>query len=398
MYDWHSRHHTAHITSLRARRAGREPHGRRRRSRVSPSELAQTIEEYLADHPAAAVLEDGRVLFDMRTARYAVSEQHGRCLLQLWSEERNLMRTVVEVQERAQCLRLATRRMGAAKPQTLELVPTSDRRTPTAREAARRNYQRLLERVLTRQLHRLQGGRPALGDGPGAQLWPGLCARALLRGTAADAVIGVSEAESASMVDGVLTLGILWLDHCRQHGDGRRHFGGLKVIVPAGAWRTTAERMAWLNHAAADFQLFTLDERSEELVAVDFRDTGNLDSRLVHAFSAARPSSAARPASTGCWRWSRLPRRSGSRFAPARPPKWACCCMAWSLRACATALPPTPLPAKTRSLSAREPTRRRSRRRTSRSAAISVFAALPEPPRRRRAHRPALPPATGALA
>ena len=41
--------------------------------------------------------------------------------------------------------------MGAAKPQTLELVPTSDRRTPTARDAARRNYQRLLERVLTRQ-------------------------------------------------------------------------------------------------------------------------------------------------------------------------------------------------------------------------------------------------------
>jgi hypothetical protein len=44
--------------------------------------------------------------------------------------------------------------------------------------------------------------------------------------------------------------------------------------------------MAWLNHAAADFQLFTLDERSEELAAVDFRDTGNLESRLVHTFSA----------------------------------------------------------------------------------------------------------------
>ena len=44
--------------------------------------------------------------------------------------------------------------------------------------------------------------------------------------------------------------------------------------------------MAWLNHAAADFQLFTLDERSEEFTPVDFRDTGNLESRLVHAFSA----------------------------------------------------------------------------------------------------------------
>jgi hypothetical protein len=45
--------------------------------------------------------------------------------------------------------------------------------------------------------------------------------------------------------------------------------------------------MAWLNHAAANFELFTLDERSEELAAVDFRDTGNLESHLVHAFSHA---------------------------------------------------------------------------------------------------------------
>ncbi|MGB9406489.1 MAG: hypothetical protein WCA89_03070, partial [Terracidiphilus sp.] len=253
---------------------------------ASPQRLTQAIEEYLADHPAAALLEDGRVLFDMRSARYAVSEQHGRCLLQLWSEERNLIRTVAGVEERAQCLRLATRRMGAARPQTLELVPTSDRRTPTAREAARRNYQRLLERVLTRCFigTKVDGFRSAMDLEH--SFGPAYVRGRLLKGTAAEAVIGVGEAESASMIDGVLTLGILWLDHCRQHGDGRRHFGGLKVIAPAGASRTTAERMAWLNHAAADFQLFTLDERSEELAEVDFRDTGNLDSRLVHTFSA----------------------------------------------------------------------------------------------------------------
>jgi hypothetical protein len=254
---------------------------------TSPALLTKLIEEYLADHPAAALLEDGRVLFDMRSARYSVTEQHGRCLLQLWSEERNLIRTVVEVQERAACLRLMTRRMGVAKPQALELVPTSDRRTPTAREAARRNYQRLLERVLTRNFigAKVDGLRSAMDLEH--SFGPAYVRGRLLRGTAAEAVIGVSQAESGAMVDGILTLGILWLDHCRQKGDGRRHFGGLKVIVPAGAWRTTAERMAWLNHAAAEFQLFTLDERSEELTAIDFRDTGNLESRLVHAFSAA---------------------------------------------------------------------------------------------------------------
>ena len=254
---------------------------------ASPERLVRCIEEYLSDHPMAALLEDGRVLFDMRTARYAVSGEHGRCLLQLWSDERNLIRTVVEVQERAQCLRIATRRMGAAKPQTLELVPNSDRRTPTARDAARRGYQRLLERVLTRYFigSKIDGLRSAMDLEH--SFGPAYVRGRLLKGTAAEAVIGVSQAESASTIDGILTLGILWLDHCRQHSDGRRHFGGLKVVVPAGAWRTTAERMAWLNHADADFQLFTLDERSEELTSVDFRDTGNLDSRLVHAFSAA---------------------------------------------------------------------------------------------------------------
>ena len=250
-----------------------------------PAQLAQSIEEYLAANPAAAVLEEGRIVFDMRSARYSVSESHGRCLLQLWSEERNLVRTVVSVQERAKCLRILTRRMGVTRPQSLELVPDSDRRTPTARDTARRNYQRLLERVLARSFFgaKADGFRSAMDLEH--SFGPAYARGRLLRGTSADAVIGVGESESGATIDGILTLGVLWLDYCRQHSDGRRHFGGLKVVVPAGAWRTTAERMAWLNSAAADFQLYTLDERSEELAPVDFHDTGNLEWRLMHAFS-----------------------------------------------------------------------------------------------------------------
>jgi hypothetical protein len=249
--------------------------------------LAQTIENYLVDHPGAALLEEGRVLFEMRAARYAVSESHGRCLLEMWSEERNLVRTVVEVQERAHCLRLATRRMGGARPQTLELVASSYRRTSSARDTARRQYQRLLERVLTRAFWgaKVEGLRSAMDLEH--SFGPAYVRGRLLRGPAVDAVIGVGAAESAATVDGVLTLGILWLDYCRQHTEGRRHVGGLKVIVPAGAWRTTAERMAWMNRAAADFELYTLDERSEELEPVEVGDTGNLKSRLVHTFSAS---------------------------------------------------------------------------------------------------------------
>ncbi len=252
---------------------------------ATAAQLVKTIEAFLFAHPAAVFLEDGRALFDMRTARCSVEESHGRCLLQLWSDERNLVRTVVELKQRAQSLRLATRKMGAARPQFLELVPTSERRTPTTRDTARRNYQRLLERALTRHFigSKVDGLRTAMDLEH--SFGPAYVRGRLLKGPAADAVIGVGAAESAAVIDGVLTLGILWLDYCRQHADARHHFGGLKVIVPAGAWRPTAERMAWLNHAAANFELYTLDERSEELAPVDYRDTGNFDSHLVHAFS-----------------------------------------------------------------------------------------------------------------
>ena len=252
---------------------------------TSASQLAAAIEDYLARHPAAALLEDGRVLFDMRLARYSIAESHGRCLMQFWSDERNLMRTVVEVQERAQCLRLMTRRMGATRPQALELVPSSDRRTPSARDAERRNYLRLLERALQRSFPeaKVDGLRNAMDLEH--SFGPAYVRGRLLRGTAAEAVIGVGATESASTIHGVLTLGLLWLDYCRQHGDGRRHFGALKLVVPTGAWRTTAERMTCLNRAVADFQLFTLDERSEELTPVDLADSGNIESGLVHAFS-----------------------------------------------------------------------------------------------------------------
>ena len=221
---------------------GGPPHSAKRGEETSaPGELLRQIAEYLAAHPAAAVLEDGRVVFDMRTARFSVTESHGRCLLQLWNEERNLVRTVVSVEARAQCLRVITQRMGAPRTQMLELAPTSDRRTPTARDATRRNYQKLLERALERAFigSKVDGMRSAMDLEH--SFGPAYARGRLLKGTAAETVIRVSAAETGVTVDGVLTLG---LEHCRRRSEARRHFGGLKVIVPAGAWRAPAERMA----------------------------------------------------------------------------------------------------------------------------------------------------------
>src|ERR1700745_2615056 len=107
---------------------------------TSAAELACALEAFLTEHPRAAVLEDGRVLFEMQTARYALSAEHGRCVLHFWSEERTLVRTVIGLDARKNVLRIETRRFGQSKPQTLQLIPDRDTRTPTTREATRRKY------------------------------------------------------------------------------------------------------------------------------------------------------------------------------------------------------------------------------------------------------------------
>ncbi len=252
----------------------------------TPSALSERISNFLADHPAAALLEDGKLLFDFRSARYSVAAEHGRCVLHLWSEERNLIRRVVSITERKGVLRISVQRMGQARPQTLELVPDRDRRQPSEREAARTKYLLLLERVLTRQFPdcNVDGLRTAMDLE--RSFGPAYARGLQVRGTTAWAVIAVNEQESPAIIDGILTLGILWLHHCREHPPqraGQRVVEGLRIIVPAGTSATTAARMAWLHPKAAKWELYELDERNEELLLRDHRDQGNLQTHLIHA-------------------------------------------------------------------------------------------------------------------
>jgi hypothetical protein len=244
--------------------------------------IAKQIEEFLAQNAEAAVLEDGKVAFDLRSAKAAINTEHDRCTLHLWSEERNLVRQVVSVTERAGTLRLATQRFGQAQTKLLELVGSRERRTPTTRETARQRYVQVLERVLGRVFPdwTCDGFRTAMDLE--RSFGPAYARGSVVRGNQAWAVIGVNEQESATTIEGVLTLGILWLHHCREQSGGRRLYQGLKVIVPRGSGMLTLSRMAWLNEDAAQWELWELEQSNEEMTQRDAADHGNLRTRLVH--------------------------------------------------------------------------------------------------------------------
>ena len=67
--------------------------------------LASTLEEFLSGSNNAVVIEDGAVVFDLGQAKYSVSGESNKCLLHLWSPERNVVRRVLDVEAKGETLR-----------------------------------------------------------------------------------------------------------------------------------------------------------------------------------------------------------------------------------------------------------------------------------------------------
>lgn len=250
----------------------------------APAALARALEDFLAAHPHAAVLEDGRVLFDLRLAHFSVTAEHGRCLLHLWSDERNVVRTVTGMEPRRETLRLATRRFGQTKPQQLTIVPDPDFRTPTARDTARRHSLRSLEQALAAHFPDWTPASFRSAMDLENSFGPAYARGILTRGQSAWAVLGAGPDEPPAVIDGALTVGILWLAWCREHSQGRRVVQGLRLVLPRGSTAVTQARMAWLDPRLAQWELFAIDRTGGELTACDIRDQGNLAMDLPHAF------------------------------------------------------------------------------------------------------------------
>jgi len=249
-------------------------------SSISAGSLAHLLEQFLASAPHALAIEDGAALFDFSSARYSVSGD-GKCVLHIWSEERNTVRRVLEAEVEDCRLRLQVLRFGQSRPNLLEICADPDHRTGTAKRAARARYQSLLERVLRREYPGFKLEQVSSSPDLEHSFSP-VYTRGLLRaGQSAFAVLGVNGEEIQPSVDAALTFGILWMDYQRKHLAGRALVQGLKLFVPPRCSGIVRQRAANLNADAAKWQLFELDDRSETCEPIDIADSGNIITRLT---------------------------------------------------------------------------------------------------------------------
>ena len=249
---------------------------------MDPARLARELEEFLATSPRACVFEDGQTTFDLTSAKYSVSGDNGKCLLHLWSQERNAVRRVVDLERKNGQLNLAIQRFGKGKASWLEIIADRERRPPAVQKQARLQYQRLLGRALQRGFPEWNvEGLVSTADLE--RSFSPVYTRGLLRrGRSSICVFGVNDLELQASVDGALTFALLWLHYCRERDAARSVVEGLRLFIPRGRSAVVHARMHYLHRDSFHFELFEFDERAESFEQIDLSDQGNIATRLTH--------------------------------------------------------------------------------------------------------------------
>src|SRR6202142_4680842 len=198
---------------------------------MTPESLSKTVTDFLEGSRAAVVVEDGAIVFDLADSKYSISGEYNKCLVHLWSSERNIVRRVLDAEIKGATLRLQVQRMGKSRPTRLDICRNRDQRSPAARRAARAIYEPHLRRVLERNFPRWTVVLLTTGMNLARSFGPAYLRGWMRQGQRALAVVGVNDQETQTTIDGALTCGLLWLEECRLGQQERRLLEGLVLVL-----------------------------------------------------------------------------------------------------------------------------------------------------------------------
>lgn len=256
------------------------------------NELDRTLLQWAASG-VVEVREDGRWLAGLSPTNYELRRNGKTVLVHLWSSERNLTRRVLSVKLQSnERLVLEVQRFGRAKPARLEFVRVDSPRPEerVTREEFRERFARFLaEKFPDSTVDSLTVSADL------EHSFSGVYVRGRMHeGHREHAVISVSPAENAAVIEDILTFGVLWLDWSRQHAV-RRAVEGLRVFVPEGTSRFLRERALALA-SSVGLEIFEFDQSKGRIQGMDLTDAGNLADHLIARSEIELASSAAKDA------------------------------------------------------------------------------------------------------
>ena len=255
------------------------------------SELRRALEG-LSAIETAEVRENGERVTALYGVKYEIHAQGEAALLHLWSAQQSVVRRVIRVAEESrERVVLEVSRFGYARNARLEFVANGE--TRDARRAEREEFSVRLRRILTdhfpdetveslatsADLHRSISGSYTRGI--------------TRRGSKAWAVLAASPHEDAATIDGILTFGLIWLQHVRDRAK-RYSVYGLRLFLPRRSSVVTAHRMAALAFPD-QIELYEYEPLYWRIRRIARSDAGNLATWIVPRREIEQAIAAAMP-------------------------------------------------------------------------------------------------------
>jgi len=194
-------------------------------------ELAAELRRALASVSSAGapeVRENGEWLAALDGLQYEVRAQGESALLHMWSARQNLVRRVVRVaEESSERVVVEVLRFGHARNTRLEFVAASPVRE--ARRVDRSQFGDRLRQILTDRFPD-ETVDSLVTSADLRHSLSGSYTRGLVhRGSEAIAVLGASPNEESATLDGILTFGLIWLQHARDRAKRCKERAGMHM-------------------------------------------------------------------------------------------------------------------------------------------------------------------------
>lgn len=249
-----------------------------------PGDVEDTIRRFLAACRQPVLVEPGAEAIRLEPNRYTIERCGDSCVLHAWSESGNLVRRLTGiVRESRGRLEVSARRFGNGEA-LLTLLDAARKSASLQRLARPAQFREALRRMIARDFSGWRIDQLTASADLEHSL-SGLYSRGVMRrGTQVWAVIGAPAEAGSAVCDQILTYGLIWLDQVwRRERSGA--LAGLRVFLPHGHTRATANRVAFLRRDTLQFCLHEYDSKGN-LADLDSRDFGNLQTELL----ACRPA------------------------------------------------------------------------------------------------------------
>src|SRR5450631_209505 len=204
------------------------------------AELRRALSGLCATGPPE-VRENGEWLAGLEGAQYEVRAQGDAALLHLWSAQQSMVRRVLRVTEESGArVVLEVSRLGYLRHAQLEFVTGGAPRE--TRRVEREQFSSRLRRIFTDHFPDETVESLATAADLRHSISGSYTRGVVRRGSEAFAVLGASPNEDSTTIDGILTFGLIWLQHVRDHAK-RHSVSGLRLFLPKGKATITSHRL-----------------------------------------------------------------------------------------------------------------------------------------------------------